>query len=306
MQALTDYQEISSFPASVQAALRKILTNLRVEAHYDRIIEEVKREPLYARLNVTWEKLEAGARRERWQTLLERMVKIAYASRPYCLRCGECCRRGSPSLHIEDMELFSRRILSTDQIYTLRRGEPVLYNIEGRIDVLSEELVKIKEDSESHHCFFYREEGKSCLIYQNRPIQCRVQECWNPETLRQLWSRQKLSRRHLLSHDSELLELLQVHDQRCAPKQMDSAFKQLSETGDAGVLDQVLNFLRQDFIVRKFFVKKLGRNEDELDFLLGRPATVIVKSYGMKVERDNEGVYHLLEDTPTRGESTTG
>ena len=40
----------------------------------------------------------------------------------------------------------------------------------------------------------------------------------------------------------------------------------------------------------------MNRKEEELDFLLGRPISVIVESYGMKVERDQEGLYHLIEE----------
>ncbi len=297
MQILTNADNIEDFEASAQIALKQILKDLLIEGHYDRIAKEVAQEPLYAKLKVTWGKLDSESKSEKWQEMLERMVQIAYASRPYCLRCGECCRQGGPSLHIEDLELFNQKILTTKQAYTLRRGEPVRYNIEGHLGVLQEELIKIKDAFQSRYCSFYREDDDSCLIYQHRPIQCRVQECWNPEALKRLWNQQKLNRSHLLHQDSELMELLQVHDQRCAPERVDNAFKQFSETADESVLDDVLNILSQDFVIRKFFVEKIGRDKEDLDFLLGRPMTEIVRSYGMKVEQDKEGTYCLTEAT---------
>jgi len=62
------------------------------------------------------------------------------------------------------------------------------------------------------------------------------------------------------------------------------------------VLDEVLQILRQDMAIRNLAKTKLGCDEEELDFLLGRPLTKVVHSYGLRVEMDPNGVYHLVED----------
>lgn len=297
MRKLLHSDSRKDFVEAVQLALRQALASMRVEDHYDQVITEIKRETCYRDLNNTWEKLEPAIRGQKWQELLERMVQTAYASRPYCLRCGECCRQGSPSLHMEDAELLSKGLISTQHLYTLRQGEPVRYNIEGRLDTLSEELIKIKEDPESRQCIFYLEHESSCHIYHHRPLQCRFQECWNPQALERLWSQEKLTRRQLLKEEHDLLELLEVHDERCAPEKLDGGFKRLHQTGDVAILDQVLNILSQDTAFRTFFITRLDRNEEELDFLLGRPMVKIVRAYGMKVEEDEKGVYHLVPDS---------
>jgi hypothetical protein len=54
--------------------------------------------------------------------------------------------------------------------------------------------------------------------------------------------------------------------------------------------------LSQDVIIRNFFTEKLGRSEEELDFLLGRPLAKIVESYKLKVEQDEDGTYHLIQE----------
>jgi Fe-S-cluster containining protein len=247
-------------------------------------------------LNNGWEKLDPEARGLKWQELMEKLVQIAYAGRHYCVRCGQCCRQSSPSLHLEDAELLNQGAISTRQLYTLRRGEAVRNNLEGRPDMLGIELIKIKQDPESRHCIFYLEQDSSCLIYNHRPLQCRLQECWNPALLKGLWDREKLSRRHLLENDHDLLELLQAHDERCALEKLDAAFKKLHRHRDLTALDQILNILGQDTAFRNFFTTKLARHKEELDFLLGRPMAKILRVYGMKVEEDEEGVYHLVED----------
>jgi Fe-S-cluster containining protein len=284
------------FVAQVRLALRQILVKLQVEGHYDQVITLVKREPCYRDLNNTWQEIKPSIRRQKWYELMERTIQIAYSTRPYCLRCGECCRLESPSLHLEDAELLAKGLISTRQIYTLRRGEPVSLNIEGKLGTLPSELIKFKEDQGKGYCRFYSENQKSCDIYENRPSQCRFQQCWNPEALEKHWQEQKLTRRDILKNDQGLMELLELHDERCDPERLNHLFIHLHHTRDTTVLDQVLDILRQDLAIRSLATTKLNRDPEELDFLLGRPLAEIMRSYGLRVEMDQDGVYHLSED----------
>ena len=211
------------------------------------------------------------------------------------MRCGECCSRMSPSLHHEDLYLFEEGILRFSDVYTLRKGEPVLDNVKGKLDTLSQELVKVKEPSETRQCFFYDEPSKSCRIYEKRPLQCQTQECWSPDALEKLWSRDKITRKNFLKTDEELIGLIEIHDQRCSPEKLDGAIKNYWESGKTSDLDPVVDMLSQDVIIRNFFVEKLGRKIEELDFLLGRPLAKVVESYNLRVERDESGTYHLIQ-----------
>jgi Fe-S-cluster containining protein len=276
--------------------LNQILVKLHVENHYDQVITLVKREPCYRELNNTWEEIKPSARSQKWYELMERLIQIAYSTRPYCLRCGECCRLGSPSLHPEDAALLARGLISFRQIFTLRRGEPVRLNIEAKLSTLPSELIKFKEDQEKGCCRFYSEYQHSCGIYENRPLQCRFQQCWNPEALEKLWQEQKLTRRDILENDEDLMELLELHDERCDPERLNHLFIRLHNTRDMKVLDQLLEMLKQDVAIRSLATTKLNRDEEELDFLLGRPLAEIISPYGFRVEMDEDGVYHLVED----------
>ncbi|MEJ2363430.1 MAG: YkgJ family cysteine cluster protein [Deltaproteobacteria bacterium] len=296
LQDLFQSGKRKDFIAQVRLALRQILVKLQVESHYDQVIPLVKREPGYRELNNSWQEMKPPVRRQKWNELMERAIQIAYSTRPYCLRCGECCRLGSPSLHLEDAELLARGLISTRQIYTLRRGEPVSLNVEGKLGTLPSELIKFKEDQEQGYCRFYSEDQKSCDIYKNRPSQCRFQQCWNPEALESRWREQKLTRRDIVKDDQDLMELLELHDERCNPERLNHLFIQLHNTGDMTVLDQVLEILRQDLAIRSLATTKLNRHPEELDFLLGRPLAEIVRSYGLRVEKDQDGIYHLLQD----------
>src|SRR5271157_2983760 len=53
----------------------------------------------------------------------ECLLKAAYATRPYCTRCGTCCAKGSPTLTVGDLELFTRDIVKPSDVTTIRKGE---------------------------------------------------------------------------------------------------------------------------------------------------------------------------------------
>jgi Fe-S-cluster containining protein len=278
-------------------AAGRILASLHVEEErLEEVVEEIEKDVFYRDFRNSWEEINPEERIRKWRRQLDRIVETVYACRPYCLRCGDCCSRVSPSLHPEDLQLIKDGTLRYGDLYTVRKGEPVLNNIKGGLDVLSGELIKIKEKPESRECFFYDEAQTSCRIYERRPLQCRVQECWNPQALEKLWSGDKLTRRRLLEEDAELLELIEVHEQRCSAEKLDEAVKKYWETGEPAALDPVTDMLGQDVVIRKFFTERLGRSEEELDFLLGRPLAKLVESYRLKVEKDEERSYRLIQE----------
>jgi len=117
----------------------------------------------------------------------------------------------------------------------------------------------------------------------------------DPQALEQLWAQSKPTRQDFLKDDSELLELLHVHDQQCSPEELDRTIKQYWKSGDPSALDPILDMLSRDMMIRTFFAEKMGRDEEELDFLLGRPLATVIEFYNMKVEKDEEGTYHLIQ-----------
>ena len=60
-----------------------------------------------------------------------------------CRRCGQCCDKGGPALHLEDLHLVRSGTLDLDSLVTLRAGEPVLDQPKGRVASLERELVKV-------------------------------------------------------------------------------------------------------------------------------------------------------------------
>ena len=61
-----------------------------------------------------------------------------------CIRCGECCQLGSPTLLTHDLPLFQQEILTWNDVYTLRPGEQVTTR-DGQVEALPEERLKVRE-----------------------------------------------------------------------------------------------------------------------------------------------------------------
>ncbi len=143
------------------------------------------------------------------------MEKAAYATRPYCLRCGDCCRQGSPTLYVEDMTILRQGIIKRLDLLTLRPGEIGFSNATQDLVLLPEERIKIKEKPGGRECLFLDSETKGCSIYEDRPLQCRVMECWNPDNFQGLNSHTFLSRKELLNPDDPLIPIIESHTKRC-------------------------------------------------------------------------------------------
>ena len=88
--------------AHARQALREFLLEIQSPAAFESVWIEVSGSEPYRRLLNHWEDWNRKQRANGWEGLARRVEKAAYATRPYCLKCGTCCRKGSPSLYQED------------------------------------------------------------------------------------------------------------------------------------------------------------------------------------------------------------
>ncbi len=196
-----------------------------------------------------------------------------------CRRCGECCRKSSPTLHYEDIELIHRGIIPLKELYTLRAGQRVFDNIKGEVDYLKNELVKIKEKPGSHECIFFDHVSISCSIYEYRPLQCRVFFCEKPELLKELFSQKKPERQDIIK-DSEMLKIIDAHNKRVDIKGFVRSVESLKGELDEPITELVL----YDLHFREFIHHKLGIPSEELSFYFGTPLSDILRDYGLELE----------------------
>ncbi|MFH1112463.1 MAG: YkgJ family cysteine cluster protein [Pseudomonadota bacterium] len=228
---------------------------------------------------------------EVWKQVRERLLKAAYATRPHCIRCGTCCREGSPTLTKEDLSLFSQDVVKPEQVFTIRKAEIVYDNRTGQSWPTEEEIVKIREAPDKRTCVFYEEGGKTCAIYEFRPQQCRRQECWNPEAST-ADSGTPLTRQDLFGSVKDLWAVIQRHEERCSHAELSRAMAKLGATNGRTV-EEVLEVLRYDDHVRTFIAERLGLPSGTVEVFFGRPLRDVIEAYGLKVKEQPDGSFLL-------------
>jgi Fe-S-cluster containining protein len=210
-----------------------------------------------------------------------------------CNRCGECCRKGGPTLHITDAKLLTEGHLSYADLYTIRNGEMVYNNIENKLITIDFELIKVKELDGKRVCKFFLDTGNVCSIYDHRPMQCEKFECWNSEKLMEAFVEEKLTRSHLLKGNESIGTIVNNHEIKCSYETLKEIFEEIAQGND--VTEDVFEILQYDIDIRPLLVENLSINADYLPLLLGRPITSTLHMFGYKVELDIDGKNCLIK-----------
>lgn len=91
--------------------------------------------------------------------------------REHCIRCGECCLSSSPTLHIQDLDLLKEGVIKRCDLYTVRKGELIRNNIDGRLEQASREMIKVKERLEKKGgCILYVHEERCNYSHLHRHV----------------------------------------------------------------------------------------------------------------------------------------
>jgi Fe-S-cluster containining protein len=211
--------------------------------------------------------------------------------RTHCVRCGECCLKSSPTLHVRDLDLVAGGSLPREVLYTVRKGELVRDNIHDRIVPAEQEMIKVREKEGG--CIFYAGEERACSIYENRPSQCASLKCWDTGEFMELYRSPKL-RRHDVIEDGVLLGLIEEQDKRCSYATLYDHVCRIAKDGEKAV-EAILELMKFDFHIRPFLSQKLGLRLEEMDFFFGRPLTETIIMFSLKVARQPDGGFLLTQ-----------
>jgi len=226
-----------------------------------------------------------------------RKRKMHLEKRTGCIRCGKCCTGSSPSLLKEDLALFVSGVLSYGNTITVREGERVRSNSDGRIYESFMELIKIRCREQGSVCVFYNGEG--CSIYENRPSQCRQYECWRPQDLYGGLEKNALGREELFNSVGLFLEIIGRHEEKCSYQRLSGAFDRLAG-GDEDAVEEIMDMLQYDTYMRPVIQEKFDLPGEALDLILGRPLTEAVNEFGFKVVREGDDyILAPVGDQPT-------
>lgn len=196
-----------------------------------------------------------------------------------CKRCGTCCKKGGPSFHIEDKALIEDGFIPAKYLYTIREGEPVRNNISERIVYAPSDIIKIKGQKNSWTCFFYDETENKCAVYEYRPVECNLLKCWDTVEIEQVFGKNLLTRKEIVSTVEGLWELVIEHDQRCSYKKIRKLIDESGKTKRGNLPEKVAELIEYDKIIRDLVVKKGQLDSELLDFLFGRPLSVTIKYF---------------------------
>jgi len=164
-------------------------------------------------------------------------------------------------------------------LYTLRVGEIAYHNPTDTLITLDQELIKIKEREGSKACMFLDHTGKSCSIYENRPLQCRTLKCWDTSELEKALALPKLTRLTVLPSDLPLRAVIEAHEDHCSLRRLRALLRdRAAEHGGASNLE-LQKMVHYDELLRVKIVEQFQIPFDRLDFLFGRPLKTLIDCF---------------------------
>ena len=252
--------------------------------------QEIEKNGGFSETYQGWNDMAPEDRADAWRRLTTAARAHVEATRETCVRCGECCQLSGPTLLLPDLHLLEQETLTWNDLYTLRVGDQGTSR-DGTPVALQEERLKIREVPGSQQCSFFQAATQTCRIYENRPEQCRRQQCWGepppppaPEEF--------LTREHLFAQVPEIWDLIKAHEERCNLQSLRESLAELAagreEAGDA--LFEALHF---DHYLRKMFQEEWGLAPAVTELILGRPVTRFLKDMGFQATLSPEGVFRL-------------
>jgi len=253
-----------------------------------RLRRQVEEDEQCKRIIDGWQAMGGAERVAAWKSLLARTSAVCREPAPKCMRCGECCRRGSPTLHVQDLELVRSGALPLGSLMTLRAGEPVSSPFEKKPLRLQSERIKLREKPGTSECVFFDSQTELCSKYKSRPWQCRAQACWDPALALKLEEQPFLSRRDVAKEQETLCELIDEHDRRCSFDKLEQAFAELEKSKGASI-EKLVELVAYEDHFREFVAQELGLPAASLHFFFGRGFSELVGLFGFEVEKGPDG-----------------
>ncbi len=182
-----------------------------------------------------------------------------------------------------------------EDLYTIRPQEPVFDNVVGKIVLAAADIVKIRSQPDKTACIYFETDPNLCTIYNQRPMECQVLECWNPEKTNTIYQCSRLSRRDLLLPEKPWLwDLVKEHEKRCSYSQVAKLAASWLEKRHRQTEQGLLDIMRYDISLRQTCKEEGGIDPAMLNFLFGLPVSVTIVRFGLNLARIQKGKYRLM------------
>ncbi|MEW6519324.1 MAG: YkgJ family cysteine cluster protein [Thermodesulfobacteriota bacterium] len=190
----------------------------------------------------------------------------------HCQRCGTCCKNGGPILHPEDLPLVRKGILSHENLVTIRKGEPSFNPFNGKVEPASREMIKIAGKGASWECLFYDAGRSACIIHADRPLECRLLQCWDTRGIEAASGQVCLGRFDLVADQDPVADRIRSHEQQCSYARALPLLEQLSSPRPAETtLADLTDLMQLDLLLRDQAVSALRLSLQQELFYFGRP-----------------------------------
>jgi Fe-S-cluster containining protein len=201
-----------------------------------------------------------------------------------CIKCGTCCLKGGPVIHHEDRKILCAGHIGYQHLVTIRKGEPVLNPLTGKLESSQKELIKVIGKGEDWSCFFYTKEDCSCKIYAHRLLECRLLKCWDTAELVSVIGRNTIKRTDIINPDDPIRQIIETHEKRCPCEEIENLILTLSKESDKSeTLRRLTEFVHKDMAVRHYAFSELGLRTDFEFFIFGRPLSKLLSDRGITV-----------------------
>jgi Fe-S-cluster containining protein len=201
-----------------------------------------------------------------------------------CIRCGTCCQKGGPVLHREDIKILCAGHVGYQNLVTIRKGELAFNPIIGKLEPVHRELIKIAGKGKDWSCCFYDEKEASCMIYEQRFLECRLLKCWNTSELISVIGKNTIIRADIINPDDPILLVIETHERECPFQEVENLIFTLSQgTDKSKTLAKLTELVRKDMAIRTYALSELGLKPEFEFFIFGRPLSELLSDRGITV-----------------------
>lgn len=209
-----------------------------------------------------------------------------------CRRCGTCCLKGGPALHLEDQPLVDSGKIPLKHLMTFRQGEPTRDNVTDTIAPAVTDIIRVRGIHENRpDCVFYDRAPKKCTMYDQRPVECEALKCWDTQKIISIYNRRRLTRRHLISQVPGLWELVEDHQDHCDYAYVSEMVDKIRRINpDKEAMSELLEMIRYDQHLREVTQERAKLDPGMLLFLFGRPLSFTIRLFEMKMTKTEKGM----------------
>jgi Fe-S-cluster containining protein len=199
---------------------------------------------------------------------------------------------------MEDKELLKKGHIKLEQLITIRKGEMANLPMQDEPEPIAQELIKIVGKGKEWACIYLQRDEMECTIYENRPLECTLMECWDTSSLENVVGQNTLTRADIIPSDNPINEFIKYHELKCpvpAPERIRTALSSDEESTQA--LAELTELVQRDLFVRTQAIERLNLSLPLEIFYFGRPIHVMLNAHGLRaIEKD--GTIQIIKQDP--------